>query len=162
MSATLSPSRIPITQPTLIRLLTLSPTLFGVLALLWQTQPLRLLRTIQTPSLPLSTTATSLRLPTSPALCSALRSLPLLLATLLLAPQRLARLALLAAFLPHLSTSLSMVTAAALLLQTRRRAPTLRFLHSTQSPSPMLQRARLLLTPCTPMVATLSSTLQAA
>ena len=159
MSATLSPSRIPITQPTLIRLLTLSPTLFGVLALLWQTQPLRLLRTIQTPSLPLSTTATSLRLPTSPALCSALRSLPLLLATLLLAPQRLARLALLAAFLPHLSTSLSMVTAAVLLMQTRRRAPTLRFLHSMQSPSLTQQRARLLLTPCTPMVATLSSTL---
>ena len=90
------------------------------------------------------------------------RSLPLLLATLLLALQRLARLALLAAFLPHLSTSLSMVTAAALLMQTRKRAPTLRFLHSTQSPSPMLQRVRLLLTPCTPMVATLSSTLQAA
>ena len=57
---------------------------------------------------------------------------------------------------------LSMVTAAALLMQTRKRAPTLRFLHSTQSPSPMLQRVRLLLTPCTPMVATLSSTLQAA
>ena len=162
MSATLSPSRIPITQPTLIRLLTQSPTLFGALALLWQTQPLRLLRTIQTPSLPLSTTVTILRLLTSLVLCSALRSLLLLLATLPLVLQRPARLALLAAFLPHLSTSLSMVTAAALLLQTRRTTLTLRFLHSMQSPSPMLQRARLLLTPCTPMVATLSSTLQAA
>ena len=70
--------------------------------------------------------------------------------------------AIMAAFLPHLSTSLSMVTAAALLMQTRRITLTLRFLHSMQSPSPMLQRARLLLTPCTLMVATLSSTLQAA
>ena len=159
MSATLSPSRIPTTQPTLIRLLTLSLTLFGALALLWQTQPLRQLRTIQTPSLPSSTTATILRSLTSLALCSALRSLPLLLATLPLVPQRLVRLALLVAFLPHLSTSLSMVTAVALLMQIRRRVPTLRFLHSTQSPSPMLQRARQLLTPCTPMVAMLSSTL---
>ncbi len=64
-------------QPTLIGLLTLSPTLFGVVALLWQTQPHKAARTIKLTRLP---NYRQRRLVSGcqlhQRLCSALRSLP--------------------------------------------------------------------------------------
>ncbi len=130
MSATLSPSRIPITQPTLVAV-DAESDLFGGVGLSRQTQPQGCYDT--TPSFTPSTAATSLRLPTSPALCSALRSLPLLLTTLLLAPQRLA-----VGFVGGISALIersSMVTAAALsFCKQGEQHQRLKFLHSTQSP----------------------------
>ncbi len=121
---------------------------------------LKAAKTIQTPSL-LSTTATSLRLPTSRVMFRACEPSFVVGYIAARTTKTGIRLALLAAFLPHLSTSLSMVSRGGVDGANKEKGHH-RWEISAQyaeSFSDARRAARLLLTPCTPMVATLSSTL---